>query len=189
MKNAILLHGMPSEKEYYKSGGVPMSQKHWFSWLQKELTLRDIKVEAPDLPEPYKPDYEKWKKVFERFPVSEETILVGHSCGGGFLVRWLSENKINVGKVALVAPWINALDPRPVPGFFDFRIDPELVSRTNGMSIFISLDDDYEELETAEMLKLKLKDIKIMQFTDKGHFTIGDMGTEEFPELVEFLIS
>ncbi len=179
---------MPSEEEYFKPDNVPMSEKHWFSWLQKELTLRNIKVDAPDLPEPYKPNYEKWKETFEKFPISKETLLVGHSCGGGFLVRWLSENKIRVGKVALVAPWIDVSDPRPVPGFFDFVIDSELVSRTDGISLFISLDDEYEELETAEMLGRELKGINITQFKDKGHFTIGDMRTEEFPELLSNLV-
>ncbi|MEX0652068.1 MAG: alpha/beta fold hydrolase [Candidatus Paceibacterota bacterium] len=76
------------------------------------------------MPEPYLPNYEKWIEVFEQFKVDEETDLVGHSCGAGFLLRWLSENKINVGKLVLVAPWIDPINELgDENNFFDFERD------------------------------------------------------------------
>ncbi len=179
---------MPSKEEYFNPDSPSQSNKHWLPWLQRELLIKGILTQTPELPEAYKPDYEQWKTWFERFPVDEETILVGHSCGGGFLIRWLSENKIQINRLALVAPWINPKDPQPVPGFFDFAIDGGLVQRTAGTQLFISSDDDQDELDTAELVKSSIPGITVKEFTDRGHFTLGDMGTDEFPELRDFLL-
>lgn len=192
MKTAIILHGMPSKEEYFNPKNPAQSQaqynRHWLPWLQRQLILNGILAQIPELPEPYKPDYEKWRSVFERFQIDENTILVGHSAGGGFLVRWLSENKVKVGRVALVAPWINPDDPHPSPGFFDFEIDGNLAERTDGICLFISSDDNKEELDTASLLRGRVHDLEVKEFTDRGHFTFADMGTEEFSELKDFLL-
>ena len=99
---------MPSREEYYSSEYPASSNFQWIPWLQKQLLIKDIPTATPEMPHAYAPNYSVWKKEFERFDVTPESILVGHSCGGGFLVRWLSENKnIKVGKLILVAPWLN----------------------------------------------------------------------------------
>ena len=112
MKTAILLHGSCDKEEYYSDEYPSLSNSHWFPWLQKQLLIRDIPTQTPELPGAYEPVYEEWKKEFERHDITENTILVGHSCGGGFLVRWLSENNIKVDTVVLVAPWIDPENKR-----------------------------------------------------------------------------
>src|ERR1700752_556599 len=92
MKKAIIVHGMPSKEEYEKSGGK-MTHKHWQPWLTRELAQAAVEVHNPEMPMPYQPDYKTWKAKFEQYSVDSDTMLVRHSCGGGFLVRWLSENK------------------------------------------------------------------------------------------------
>ncbi|NQV00225.1 MAG: alpha/beta hydrolase, partial [Parcubacteria group bacterium] len=146
--------------------------------------LNDILAQTPELPEPYEPVYEKWAFVFNKFQVDENTILIGHSCGAGFLVRWLSENKVKVGKVVLIAPYLDS-DHDLKTGFFDFEIDEDMVGRTKGITIFVSTDDDKDILASTEELRSKLKNVQIKEFTNKGHFTFSRMKTEEFPELKE----
>ncbi len=164
------------------------SNNQWFPWLQKQLSLKGILAQTPEMPEPYRPDYEKWKEVFEQFKLNEDTILVGHSCGGGFLVRYLSENNIKVGKVVLVAPWINPKSTEPAPGFFNFQVDSNLKSKTQELHLFISSDDEQDELYTAKMLEEKVPGIEFHRFADKGHFCVGfNLPTEEFPEILEVL--
>ena len=182
MKNAIIIHGMPDKEEYLKEDSFRENQ-HWLPWLQHRFCIKGILAQVPAMPEPYAPDYEKWKEVFEYFPINEETILVGHSCGGGFLVRWLSENKVNVGQVVLVAPWLDP-DKEFTKGFFDFVIDPDLVSRTKGVTVFYSLDDGKEILESVATIKATLPDAVFREFTNAGHFCEED-GYKEFPELLE----
>ncbi len=184
MKTAIIIHGMPDKEEYYDIKRPASSNCHWIPWIQKKLLLKDILAQTPEMPVPYNPEYNAWKDMFERFPLNEETILIGHSCGGGFIVRYLSENNIKVGKVVLVAPWIDpekSLDT----GMFDFKVDENIVSKTNGITIFSSTNDMKEVQDSVEILKNKVKDIKIIEFQNKGHFCFDDMGTVEFPELLE----
>ncbi len=188
MKTAIILHGKPSKEEYLDPKHPSPSNAHWLPWLQRQLLLSGILAQTPELPEPYEPDFKKWSAVFEHFPIDAGTMLVGHSCGAGFLVKWLSERRVKVGKVALVAPWIDPNRNR-APAMFDgLHIDADLVARTGGVRLFISSDDGDEVLQTTTLLASTLKGICLQQFSDRGHFTSGDMKTEEFPELRDFLI-
>lgn len=186
MKTAIIIHGMPSKVEYLKPENSSPSNSHWLPWLQKQLIINGILTQTPEMPTPYEPRYEEWKKVFEQFDVDENTVLVGHSCGGGFLVRYLSENKVKVRKVILVAPWIdpNHEERELVADFFDFEISPTLNEPLEGITVFISKDDDDYILESVNILENNLKEFRVQRFEDKGHFVFRDMGTNEFPELL-----
>lgn len=170
MKNAIILHGMPSKEEYYSDEYPSASNFQWLPWLQKQLLIRDIFAVTPEMPLSFLPEYLAWKKEFERHDVTAETILVGHSCGAGFLVRWLSEHKdVKVGRVFLVAPWI---DPEKTlaTGMFDFAIDPEFISRTKGVTVYVSNDDDSDIHESVQMINGPVTGIEVKQFAGRGHF-------------------
>lgn len=183
MKNAILVPGRPDKDLHYDPEFPNNSENYWFSWLKRQLIVEDIQADTIEPPLPFQPRYELWKKEFERFDIFPETILVGHSCGGGFLLRYLSENKdIKVGKVILVAPWINPFaNPKSdTADFFEFDIDADMVSRTDGISIFISNDDDSSVVKTVKIVESKVKDLEIRRFADRGHFT-----TKTFPELTK----
>lgn len=188
MSNAILVPRRPDKKEHYDPTRPSNSEDHWFSWTKRQLILQDIHAATIEPPFPFRPRYEDWKREFERFDIRPDTILVGHSCGGGFLVRYLSEHKdTHVGKVALVAPWINP-DNNPnsdTADFFDFTIDPDFVSRTQGVTVFISDNDEPSVVETVSILEKTVHAISIERFADKGHFVIESMGTEQFPELLK----
>ena len=101
MRTAIILHGMPSKEEYFDPDNESPSNQHWLPWIQRQLILNGVLAQVIELPEPYIPKYGKWASVFEQFKVYAETDLIVHSCGAGFLVRWLSEHKIKVGKVSV----------------------------------------------------------------------------------------
>lgn len=184
MKTAIIIHGMPSREEYYDVNRPASSNCHWIPWIQKQLLLKDIVAQTPEMPVPYNPEYNAWKKMFERFPINEDTTLIGHSCGGGFIVKYLSENDVHVGKVVLVAPWIDP-DKFLDTGMFDFNIDPNIVSKTKGITIFSSTNDMSEVQDSVAIIKEKVNDIKIVEFKDYGHFCYSDMNTQEFPELLD----
>lgn len=189
MRTAIILHGMPSKEEYLNNPErLSPSNEHWLPWLQQQLIGNGVLAQTPEFPEPYAPDYEKWREAFERFPVDEETMLIGHSCGAGFLARWLSEHAVNISKIALVAPW---LDPEPRTlknGFFEFEIDSTVQERTESIAIFSSADDDADIHKSAALVREAWPKAQLIEFEDKGHFTHGDMKTEEFPELRDYLL-
>lgn len=187
MKNAILLHGTPDKEEYYSDKYPSCSNSHWFPWLQKQLQMNAISTQTPEMPDAYKPDYKMWRNEFERYEVNEQTILVGHSCGGGFILRWLSENNKGGDKLILVAPWLD-LDRRKTTDFFDFKIDSNIVKRFNEVHLFVSSDDSKDILKSVEKIKKKLPSIQLHEYTNKGHFCYENLKTEKFPELLEVII-
>jgi len=187
MKTAILLHGMPSKKEFYDESTPSMSNKHWVPWLQNQLLIRDIFAQTPEMPIPYKPQYDLWKNEFEKLKPEEVDILVGHSCGGGFLTRWLSENKTKHETVVLVAPWLDPYSEDTID-FFDFEIDKELTTRIPNLHIFVSSDDEESITDSLETITKALPDVKVHSFTDKGHFCFDDLGGEAFPELLGVIL-
>lgn len=187
MKSAIILHGRPSKEEYFNSDGSSPSNSHWLPWLQQQLIINGVLTQTPEMPNAYLPVYEDWCKIFEQFKIDKDTILVGHSCGAGFLLRWLSENKISVGKVVLVAPWIDPTK-KLQNDFFNFEIDKDLLHRVKEFCIFISKDDEKSIIDSVEIITKNLPHVEVKWFEDKGHFTLGDMKTEKFPELLDFIL-
>lgn len=190
MSSAIILHGTCEEAEYRSSQYPSLSNSHWIPWLQKQLIIKGIPTVTPEIPNAFMPNYTVWAREFERFDITPETILVGHSCGGGFLVRWLSQHPdVCVGSVVLVAPW---LDPEKEKGqdndFFDFDMDPELVKRTGGVTIFNSDDDDATIQASVKRIMESIPAIKLTEFHAKGHFCFEDLGTDAFPELLDELL-
>lgn len=188
MKNAILVPGRPDRDEHYDPKRPSNSEDHWFSWLKRQLILQDIHAVSIEPPFPFRPRYDEWKKEFERFDITPKTILVGHSCGGGFLVRWLSEHPhIRVGTVVLVAPWINPDDSQnsDTADFFDFTIDPTLASRTQGLVIFSSSNDYKSVQKSVRILRDSIENVGYREFHDYGHFCREDLGADAFSELLE----
>lgn len=186
MKNAIILHGRPGREDYYNSNTSSSSNYHWIPWLQKQLIINDIKADTPEVPYSYAPQYDLWVKEVERFEIGPQTILVGHSAGGGFWFRWLSENKnVKVGKVVLVAPSYGLSKNWEGLDFFKYKIDADLVKRTKGLVIFYSDDDKQTTIDSVQKYMHDVLGIEVRKFHGYGHFTHEDMKTSEFPELLE----
>ncbi|MFA5109472.1 MAG: alpha/beta fold hydrolase [Patescibacteria group bacterium] len=187
MKNSIIIHGTCGQEEYFSDKYPSLSNSHWLPWLQKQLLINDIFTQTPEMPEAYRPDYEKWSREFIRLEVNENTVLVGHSCGGGFLLRWLSENKIKIKKLILVAPW---LDPRrdKTISFFDFEIDQNIKERIGEIHLLVSKDDEADILESVAIIKNSIADITYHEFINHGHFCFNDMKTDKFPELLSYIL-
>lgn len=184
MQNAVIVHGMPSKEEYYNPNLLSMSNLHWLPWLQSQLIKKDIQADTPEIPHAFSPQWEVHCREVERFTIGQNTILVGHSCGGGFLLRYLSERKnLKVGKVILVAPWLDP-DKDNTGSFFDFSIDPSLIKRTDGLTIFHSDNDMGNVIKSVAMIREALPEAEYREFHNYGHFTFNTMQTQEFPELL-----
>jgi hypothetical protein len=88
----------------------------------------------------------------------------------------------------LVAPWLDP-DGEHTKNFFDdFEIDPDLVSRTKGTTIFNSNNDQESVQKTVEILKSTIKGIEYKELHNRGHFYLHDENSSEFPELLEFIL-
>lgn len=190
MKKAIILHGGPSREEYYDPNAPSMSNAHWLPWLQGQLLKQDIAAATPEVPNSYDwNNYDAWVREVERYEIDPETILVGHSVGGGFWVKYLSMNpEIKVDKVVLVAPWLNPFRKKEIGFFNGFNIDPAMVGRTSNMTIFNSDNDEESIQASVKIIRDKVKNIQYKEFKGLGHFTHEYLPDDKFPELFTHIL-
>ena len=176
--NCIIIHGCPSREE--KANAVTYD-KHWLQWVKKQLISKGIETHIPLMPNPWTPDYEAFKKEFQKQEINENTILIGHSCGCAFLVRWLGETKKRINHLVLVAPWkIAYRKDGSDKDFYEFPMDESIKSRVKRITIFTS-DDDYEDGRKSAKIYNNGLGGKMIELKRRGHYTLRDMGTEEFP--------
>ncbi len=77
----------------------------WKTTFYRELSPR-FRVLIPDFPTPGNARYAEWKMFFEKFAPGldhETTTYVGHSLGGIFLAKYLSENDFPAKNLHLIA--------------------------------------------------------------------------------------
>jgi len=161
--------------------------KHWIPWTRDELTKRGYEVKTPMMPTPWDPDYEAFRKEFEKNSFSEDDILIGHSCGAAFLVRWLGDSKQKIEKLILVAPWkIAARKGTLREAYYNYEIDPSIRDRVKEVVIFTSDNEEEGGKESAKIFHEALGG-KVIELRHHGHYTEDDMGTVEFPELLEIV--
>lgn len=134
------------------------------------------------MPNSFWADYKAWKIWFEKMVpyLRDGVVLVGHSLGGSFLFRYLTENKlpVTVGQVHLIAPVI-----LPIEDCEGFYINIEnwsgFMSSIDEVHVWHSSDDLYVPMHHAERLAAKCPSATTHYFTDRGHFL-----QSEFPELL-----
>ncbi|MDB4983924.1 MAG: hypothetical protein JWM20_103 [Patescibacteria group bacterium] len=182
MKQTILIHGRPDEDEFLNPNIPSPSNAHWFPWIQKQLAMQGEIAQSLEFPfVDYQPDWNGWVSVIENFKIDPETTLVGNSTGGGFILRYLSENPtLAPVKVILVAPWIDP-EHELSNGFFDFTIDEKISERTE-IHVFVSDDDMEMILKSFDVIKKKFPNATYHEYSGREHFC-----TPEFPELLEIL--
>lgn len=181
--NVVIVHGCPSSKKEEKDQTY---FKHWIPWTRRKLEEKGIKVETPLMPEPWHPDYKRFKEVFDKCDVNENTILVGHSCGSAFLVRWLGDTGKKARKLVMVAPWKKERKEGDSwrQKFYGYDIDPSVKNRVGEIVMFTSDNEDPKGKESLKIFHNALGG-KVIDLPNHGHYCEDDMGTDKFPELVE----
>lgn len=191
----VFIHGgdsFDSDEEFYdflrgiSYNPYTVEQKKWRDAI-KEALVETHECIMPRFPNAMNADYVAWSIWFEkviRF-LRDDVILIGHSMGGGFLLRYLSENKlpIIVAQLHLVATVVDDVD---CPGVGEFGVDiakwSGFVSEINEAHLWHSTDDAYVPIHHAERLAIKYPNAITHYFTDRGHFLEPD-----FPELLDVI--
>jgi len=187
-KKCIIIHGCPSDVKKAMNLETRTYDKYWIPWLKQNLIASGIKTETPLMPDPWEPNYQKFKAEFEKYSVDENTILVGHSCGCTFLVKWLGETKRKISKLILVAPWkIPDKDDDFRKEFYIYKIDETIKGRVNKIVMFTSNDEKDDGKESLKIFHNALGG-EIINLQNHGHYCSWNMGTEEFPELLEKIL-
>ncbi len=165
------------------------AKKKWKDWLAEELS-ESWQVLRPEMPCKLNARYSTWKiwfeKYLEKLDFAEKVVLLGHSLGALFLVKYMAENQLP-GKAAglfLVSP---VLDNQGVGGrekldsfLFEMAKAERLSDGVEKIVIFHSEDDPVVPIDHAERLQQAIPGSELMRFQDRGHFSGPD-----FVELLE----
>jgi len=190
-KQIVVIHGGWSFKKYEYfldflrnrelSLDYFLYKKGWKSGLADGLG-KNFEVLAPQMPNKQNAKYIEWKIWFERIIpyLQDGVILIGHSLGGLFFVKYLSENIYpkKIGSIFLVAAPHNDTE-----GCGNFQLVDSLKKvweQCQNIQIFQSEDDPLVSISEAEKYKKAWSGAKMHIFKDRGHFN-----QEDFPELVE----
>ena len=191
MKQVVAIHGghvFSSYEEYlshlrnYKVESLDHFQKkRWKDALQKELG-NEYNVILPRMPSRENAKYVEWKIWFEKLtPFLEDgVIFVGHSLGGKFLAKYLSEEKFpkKIAATFLIA----APFDRSTREHTDFVLPGALkLLRKQGGQIHLyhSKDDAIVSFDEFLRYQVALPQAMAHVFENHGHFN-----QESFPELV-----
>lgn len=180
-KKLVIVHDRPGKNE--SGAGINDNEKHWISWLKTEAENLGFTVYNPQMPIPWEPEFLLWEKEFKSIPVDENSILVGHSAGGAFLVRWLADTKTKIRKLILVAPAKSPNPHKEHAEIYEFAIDSAIQDYAGEIVVIFSSDDMDWIVESSKLYTEKLS-ARVIEFNSRGHLTLNDMGTEEFPELL-----
>lgn len=173
-----ILHGCPPSAD-----NVLPKTKRWMNWLETKLIEKGYTALAPEMPVSWHPSYADWKSEFGKYRVTDKTLLIGHSCGAAFLVRWLLETGKKVKKLILVAPAkVPETETDPRQDLYNYELPADASTIADEIVVFTSNDFPHH-LKSLEMYKKALKP-RVIRLENKGHFLIFTMGTNEFPELL-----
>jgi len=160
------------------------SKKRWKDNLQEDLG-EGYEVIKPRMPNQFNAKYLEWKIWFEKhFPiVRDDIILLGHSMGGVFLAKYLSEGKFpkKIKATFLVsAPFDTDEDERPINEFVLPSSLENFEKQSEKIFLYHSRDDPVVDFGEIAKYKKALTNSEVNVFEDRQHFD-----QERFPEIVE----
>lgn len=159
-------------------------RQDWKNSLQDRLG-EDFDVFQPRMPNGTNAQYSEWSIWFEKITklLDDDSIFVGHSLGGVFLAKYLSENKLpkSIKALFLVAAPFN--DEDIDESLASFRISNSLElceQQVQNIYLYHSKDDEVVPFHHVNLYNEALPEATIVTFEDRGHFK-----QPEFPEIVE----
>lgn len=200
-KQVIVIHGGTSFKtyedyiSYLENKEIDIAKlrprKEWKDSLSVELG-NGYDVLLPRMPNGTNARYREWKIWFDNITkvLNNNVILIGHSLGGIFLAKYLSENnfpKRIIATILVAAPFDDAEGADGKESLVDFTLPSSLAKFTaqcRKVYLLYSEDDPVVPFEQLEKYKNVLPNAEAVIYKDRGHFN-----QETFPEIVDIIRS
>lgn len=178
MKNVVIIHGWGAN-----------SQSNWFPWLANELEQKCWKVTVPDFPNSEFPLLSQWLEHFQKnVAIDEETVLIGHSLGVPFILRFLEQSKEKIKAAFLVAGFDRPLNFPEIVNFVDKPFDWKKIISSCDQFIVITSKDDPFILPAIGKDMAKHLNGKFIEEQNVGHITDLN-GTFAYPRLRDLILS
>ena len=174
------LHNYQIDIERYKT-----DRNDWKKPLRDQLR-EEYEVILPIMPNKTNARFEEWKIWIEKLTtfLDDDVILIGHSLGGAFLAKYLSENPFpkKIKAVFLVA----AVYDRDSESYSlaSFVLPKKLNMQTENIYLYHSKDDPVVPFSALTKYKQALPEAHTRVLDDRKH-----INQEQFPELLEDILS
>lgn len=184
MKTAFIIHGFNGDTLYT-----------FGPWLKKELEKRGYTVIMPEFPIRSEASYIGWASILNNYKkyFNKDTIIVCHSIGNPFIIKYLSQNKLMAKLYISVAGFCELFT---VPdrddlnnAFIDFKVNTEGINYCKSNITFrYSLYSDNDHV-----IPFNILENFIQQLSSKPVFIsgVGHMGNRDnihsLPQIVEIL--
>lgn len=180
MKKVILIHGF---------NGVPKM----YEWVRDELEKSDILVVIPKFPPREGVEYASWASVMNDYQIDTDSIVVCHSIGNEFLIKYLYEKQLGLNTYIGLAGFSEAFYNegkdelnRAVQEFLATEEEMGYFTRHSKKRFAIYSDNDH--IIPFSVLEKYPQDIDAEGILIPG---IGHMGSKsgltEFPELLKII--
>lgn len=161
-------------------------RKNWKDTLSEKLG-KNFDVLLPRMPDSTNAKYKEWKIWFKRIIpfLKKNVIFIGHSLGGIFLAKYLSENtfpKIIKATLLVAAPFDDKDREESLSGFRLTKPLNKFAKQGGTIYLFHSKDDPVVPFGQLEKYKNALPNAKTVILDDRSHFN-----QEFFPELVHVI--
>lgn len=172
--------------------------ENWFPWLKNEIDDDNNFVIIPQ----YSIDndrhfYEYWKKVLDIYKefnyINSDTIMIGHSSGCAFTIKYLIENNIKISKLIMVSGFNNYMSVdeddfhKKVNKSF-YSMDKDLVKIKELCDDIVCIYGDNDPYIPKDVfcnfaLRLGAKQVVIK---NGGHLN-KDAGYDKFEEILKYI--
>lgn len=153
----------------------------WKPGLATILKAEGYDVLMPQMPCKQNAKYDEWAIMFDKIVpfLQQNAILVGHSLGGTFLVRYLGEHpRLHFAKLILIAAPYDDETSEPLASFKLANNVTELEKSADEIHLVHSEDDPVVPFSEHAKYQAALPTARLHQFSDRSHFF-----TDNFPEI------
>ena len=181
MATVFIIHG---------SFGNP--NENWYPWLKKELEKKGHTVFVPPFPTPDGQSLEDWRAVFLPYEleITEETVVIGHSIGVAFLLRFLEQSDVKIHAAFFVSGFASLLHNEFDAVNTTFLDHPFLWNHIREhcgkFVVFHGENDPYVPVSYAKELAASLGTTPLI-IPDAGHFNEKSR-YKDFPLLLEKIL-
>ncbi|MFZ2072196.1 MAG: alpha/beta hydrolase [Minisyncoccia bacterium] len=196
-KQIIFIHGgecfatnadyILSLKQYKLEKRKLFKSNKWTESLDRKLPK--FEVLSPEMPNRWNSKYPEWEIYFKKiFPfLKTKVILVGHSLGAIFLLKYLSENNFpkKISQLHLVAPAVldDGLGLEKLSGFKpNIKKINKIEKKCDEIHLYHSKDDSVCIFKNSEIIKKNIPSSNFHVFTNRGHFS-----QTSFPEILKVI--
>lgn len=192
-KQIVAIHGGDTFEKYedyisdLKNKTITLEKlraKDWKANLQNNLG-EDYEVVLPRMPNPNNAKYAEWKILFDKIVLllNDEVIFIGHSLGGIFLAKYLSEEscqKKTKAAFLVAAPYNTGSEWGRNTDFVLPQNLNEFSHQVPNIFIYHSKDDPVVPFSDCLEYQKALPKAKVKVFENRQHFN-----QESLPEVVE----